>query len=183
MAPTPPIPRENYNAHNERLNTVFYFSTPSREETDMNKLEKIAKQDAEDYGLALMFFGEGAGTRRKLISAVVDQKVNDIEGYAEAFDNAFGKLNQMEMAEKALAERKKIDRAAKAGKNLRALKSGNLNNLSTGVFVIVGAVYVAHVTGYDKKIEAETKKLYKKAKIEIKFRKARWQGKNVTKIA
>jgi hypothetical protein len=148
----------------------------------MSKLEKIAKQDAEDYGLALMFFGEGAGTRRKLISAVVDQKVNDIEGYAEAFDNAFGQLDQMEMAERALAERKKIDRAAKAGKNIRALKNGNLRGLSTGVFIAVGVVWIAHETGYDKKIEAEAKKLYKKAKIEIKFRKARWQGKNVTKI-
>jgi hypothetical protein len=145
-------------------------------------LEKMAQQDAYEWGLAEMFFGEGAGTKRKLISAVVDQRMHDIPGYAEAFNEATSKLNQIEMAEKALALRKKIDRANTAGKNLRAIKSGNLNNLSTGVFIVVGGAYLAHATGLDKKVEAEAKKLYKKAKTEIKFRKMRAQGLNVEKI-
>lgn len=130
----------------------------------MNKIEKMAAKDAYEYGLALMFFGEGAGTRRKLIQAQVSDKVHSIPGYGDAFDKAFGSLSQMELAEKAIAERKRIDAAAKAGKNLRALKSGNLQNLSTGVFVVVGGVILARQTGYDKVIVAETKKLYVKAK-------------------
>lgn len=145
-------------------------------------IEKMAEQDAHEWGLAEMFFGEGAGTRRKLISAKVDQKAHDIPGYAEAFSDATSRLNQLEMAEKAVAERKRIDRAAKAGKNIRALKSGNLRGLSTGVYVIVGGVYLAHVTGYDKIIQEEAKRLYKKAKVEVKFQHARMQGRNVERL-
>lgn len=134
-------------------------------------IEKLAEQDAHEWGLAEMFFGEGAGTKRKLISAVVDQRMHDIPGYAEAFGNATSQLNQTEMAEKAIALRKSLDRSAKAGQNLRAIKSGNFNNLTTGVALVVGAAYLAHKTGYDKKIEAKAKELYVKAKIEIKARR------------
>lgn len=136
-------------------------------------LEKMAEQDAYDWGLAQMFFGEGAGTRRKLVAATIDQKVLDIPGYEQALDAAYAKLNQIEMAEKALELRKKIDRANTAGKNIRALKSGNLHNLSTGVFVVVGGAYLLHVTGYDKVLKAKAEDLYKKAKTEVEVRKAK----------
>lgn len=145
-------------------------------------LEALAKQDAHDWGLAQMFFGEGAGTRRKLVAARIDQRVLDIPGYEQALDKAYAKLNQIEMAEEALELRKKIDRANKAGKNIRAIKSGNLHAVSNGVYLILGGAYLAHATGYDKKIQAEAKKLWKKAKTEVKFRKARMQGRNVEKI-
>lgn len=148
----------------------------------MNKIEKMAQADAHEWGLAEMFFGEGAGTKRKLISAKVDQRMHDIPGYAEAFSNATSQLNQLEMAEKAIALRKRLDRAEKASKNFRALKRGNLTGLSNGLFLVAGAAYLAHATGYDKKIEAEAKKYYKKAKVEVKFRKARFQGRNVERI-
>lgn len=147
-------------------------------------VEKMAAQDAYDYALAKMFFGEGAGTRRKLVSAVVEQRLQDIPGYEEAFQDAFAKLSQIEMAERALSERRKIDRAAKAAKNIRAIRSGNLKGLSTGVFVVVGGGYsaymLAQMMGYDP--NEELKKLYKKARIEYRYRKARMRGKNVEKI-
>ena len=148
----------------------------------MSKLDKIASQDAYDYGLALMFFGEGAGTRRKLITAAIDQKVQDIPGYAEKFNEAFSKLNQLEVAEKALAERKRLDRAAKAGKNLRALRLGKPQNLSSDLAAIFLIGYVAHMYGWDKKAAAESKKLWQKAKTEVKFQKARREGRNVEKF-
>lgn len=139
----------------------------------MSKLEKMAKEDAYEWGLAQMFFGEGAGTRRKLVAAKIDQRVIDIPGYEEALDKAYAKIDQIEMAEKALALRKRIDRSAKAGKNLRAIRTGNLQNLSTGVFVAVGVVYVAHITGYDEVVKDEAKRLYRKVKTEVQVRKAR----------
>lgn len=142
----------------------------------MSKIEKMAAKDAYEYGLALMFFGEGAGTRRKLIQAQVSDKVHTIPGYGDAFDKAFGNLSQMELAERAIKERKRIDAAAKAGKNIRALKSGNLGNLSTGVFVVVGGVILARQTGYDKKIEAQVKKQWYNAKAALK---ARTDGKRI----
>ena len=148
----------------------------------MNKIEKMAQQDAERWAAAEMFYGDGAGTRRKLLNAEVQDKYLQIPGYIEAFNKAYESLDMTKFAKAAVKERQRIDRAAKAGKNLRALKSGNIRGLSTGLYIIVGGAYVAHVTGYDKKIEAEAKKLYKKAKTEIKYRKAKMQGKNVEKI-
>lgn len=134
-------------------------------------LEKMAAKDAYDYGVAQMFFGEGAGTRRKLLDAVIGDKIRDIPGYEMAFEVAFSHLNQTELAEVAIKQRKNLDRAAKASRNFRALKSGNFNNLTTGVFVVVGVAIIAHQTGYDKKIEAEAKKLYRRAKVEYTVRK------------
>lgn len=148
----------------------------------MNKLDKMAAKDAYEYGVAQMFFGEGAGTRRKLIAVQVSEKAQSIPGYAKKFEAAVHDLSQMEMAEKAIAERKRIDQMAKAGKNMRALKSGNLNNLSTGVFVLVAGYYVAHQTGYDKVIAREAKVQYGRLKTEIKFQKARLEGRNVERL-
>ena len=148
----------------------------------MNKIEKMAEKDAYDWGLAQMFFGEGAGTRRKLVAARIDQRVLDIPGYEQALDKAYAKLDQVEMAEKAVALRKKIDRANKTGKNIRALKNGNIRGLSTGLYVVAGGYVLARATGYDKIIEAEARKRWAQAKSEYRYRKARWQGRNVTKI-
>lgn len=145
-------------------------------------IDKMAQEDAYKYAFAELFFGEGAGIRRRLVNAEVTEKMFSIDGYEDAFNRAYNMLDKTKIAESAVKYRKSLDRAHKAGKNLRAIRSGNLQNLSTGVFVVIGAAYVAHVTGYDKKIEAEAKKLYKKARIEVKYRKARWQGRNVEKI-
>lgn len=143
---------------------------------------KMAKQDAAAWARAEMFFGEGAGTRRKLLWAEINKKLSTVPGYQDAFNKAYVSQDWADHAIKAAQERKKLDRAAKVSKNFRALKSGNVRGLSTGVYVIVGGAYLAHVTGYDKKIEAEARKLWKKAKVEVKYRKARLQGRNVEKI-
>lgn len=142
----------------------------------MNKLEKMAAADAYEFGIAQMFFGEGATTRHMLIEAKIDHNVANIPGYEAAIDKAYRKLKQIDMAEKAIAERKRIDRAAKAGKNFRALKSGNVAGLSNGVFLVVGLAYAARVTGYDKVVIDRTKTLYRRAKAQFQG------GSNTTNI-
>jgi hypothetical protein len=144
-------------------------------------LEALATADAKRWAAAEMFYGEGAGTRRKLLTAELGERFDD-PLYNELFNNAYEALDMNKFAELAIKERKAIDRAAKTGKNFRALKSGNLSNLSTGVFIIAGVAYVAHQTGYDKIIWAETQKAYKKAKIEVKIWKAKREGRNVERI-
>lgn len=151
----------------------------------MNKIEKMAVQDAERWMAAEMAYGEGSGTRRKLLNAEIQGKLisHADTDYADLFNLTYEGLDLNKYAQLAIKERKALDRAAKASKNFRALKSGKLNNLSTGVFLFVGFAYMAHTTGADKVIEAHAKSLYRKAKIEIQFRKARMQGRNVEKIA
>lgn len=157
-----------------------YYQIPK--EIDMNKLEKQAARDAHEWLSAEMAYGDGAGTRRKLTYGPIQQKMEDIPGYEEAFANVYNSLDLDKYAQMAIKERKHLNRAAKAGQNMRALKSGNVNNLTTGLFIAVGVGIVLHQTGYDKKLEAEAKKLYKQAKVEYRFRKARFKGLNVEKI-
>lgn len=148
------------------------------------KLNKMAQADAEKWLSAEMSYGQGAGTRRKLIGAEIESKFVTLadSDYADLFNLAYEALDQNKFAKAAIKERKSLDRTIKTSKNVRALKAGNLRGLSTGVYVIAIGAVVAHQTGYDKKIEAEAKKLYKKAKTEVKFRKARFQGRNVSKV-
>lgn len=146
------------------------------------KIEKQAAQDAAAWIAAEMAYGEGAGTRRKLVMQPIQQKLMTDPVYADAFNAAYDKVDLTKYAELAIKERKAMDRAAKAGRNLRALKNGNVNNLSTGVFIVVGTALVLHHTGYDKVLEAKAKKAYRDLKVEIKVRRMRAQGKNVERI-
>ncbi len=88
-------------------------------------INKLATADATNWARAEMFFGEGAGTRRKLLSADIGHKVERISGYNEAFQKAYNKQNFADHAIKAAKERKRIDRSAAFGKNVRALARGD----------------------------------------------------------
>jgi hypothetical protein len=127
-------------------------------------ISKIAAKDAAEWARAEMFFGEGAGTRRKLLEAEIAHKVENLSDYNELFKKAYSKQNMADHAAKAAKERKHIDRMAKVSKNARALVHGDRRGLSTGVFVIVAIGYVAHQTGYDKVALEEGKKQYHKIK-------------------
>lgn len=146
------------------------------------RLDKMAQRDAERWAAAEMFYGEGAGTRRKLMAAEIESKMFDMSAYHDAFHKAYQALDMNKFAQAAVRERKAIDRAAKASKNLSAIRTGNYQGLSTGVFAVVGTAYVLHLTGYDKVLLEEGKKAYKRTKMEFVYRKKKWQGRNVEKI-
>lgn len=133
-------------------------------------INKLAAEDAARWARAEMFFGEGAGTRRKLLSAEIARKVETISEYHELFQKAYNKQNFADHAIKAAKERKSIDRATKLGKNAKALLRGDRRGLSTGLLVIATIVVVAHQTGYDEVALKEAKKYYCKAKLEYKKR-------------
>ena len=54
------------------------------------KTDREAKKDAEEFARAKLFYGQGAGTRRKLIKATVEAKSKRDPSYAKAFDNHLG---------------------------------------------------------------------------------------------
>ena len=87
----------------------------------MKKLEKIASQDAFRWARAEMFFGDGAGTRRRLVEAEISQKMKDIPGYKDAFMTWYEKQDMAEHAIAAAKERQKIDRSIRVHRNTRAL--------------------------------------------------------------
>ena len=141
-------------------------------------VKKEAKQDAYEYALAKMYYGQGAGTRRKLINAAVDHKIVNVPGYNDAFEEALASQNMADLAEAARKERHRKDVSKKVDRNVRGLVTGNKASLTTGVAVISALAYLARETGYDHKIKSYVRIKYYyvvKPYVVTKYSKAkRW---------
>ena len=127
-------------------------------------VKKIAAEDAAHWARAEMFFGEGAGTRRKLLNADISDKMASIPGYHQAFSAAYDKQDFSEHAIKAAKERQRIDRNKKLDKNARAVIRGDRRHMSpiTLALVTLGglALREAYNAGYDKVVILAAKKQY-----------------------
>lgn len=82
---------------------------------------KTAAKDAHEFARAKMFYGEGAGTRRKLIKATVDAKKKHDPSYAKAFDHHLNNQNLGTHADKARSERARKDTKSRVGKTARGI--------------------------------------------------------------
>ncbi len=125
------------------------------------KTIKTAKKDAKEFARAKMFYGEGAGTRRKLIKAKVEERSKD-KLYKDEFEKNLGQQDMGKHAEKAKIERLRKDTT----KTVKTTTKGFIN-LSTGNAVRVSsaaaAIYtVAKITGTDQKIADFSKDVIRK---------------------
>lgn len=91
------------------------------------RYDKLAKKDAKEFARAKMFYGEGAGNRRKLIKNTIAQRKKDNAHYAKVFDTY---LAQQDMAKHASAAKK--ERAVKTAASKTAKTSRGLINAATG---------------------------------------------------
>lgn len=87
-------------------------------------VRRKAKKDAKEYTKAKSFYGEGAGTRRKLIKQKVEYNSKNIPGYKEAFDHYVKNTDMSKRANQAVRERKVKDAKNSAGKAVRGV--GNI---------------------------------------------------------
>lgn len=115
------------------------------------KADKQAKADAKEYARAKMYYGTGAGNRRKLIKATVNERSKD-KYYKERFDKYLSEQDMAKHAEKAKTERKANDakeKTAKTARGLYHLSVGDGASVAAGAAAVYG---VLRVTGADKKI-------------------------------
>lgn len=127
----------------------------------MNSVQKQAKKDANEYAAAYMAYGDGAGTRRKLIEGTVDYKMHHIPGYAEAFTKESQGQDMAAHAKAAKnADRRKTVNTAVA-RNTKAVVSGKYENINTGILLVGVVAVILHKTGHDKTVIEFTKKKYK----------------------
>lgn len=103
------------------------------------RTSREAKRDANEFAKAKMFYGEGAGTRRKLIKAKVESKSTKDPSYKKAFDHHLGNQDLGKRASQARGERKRKDVAKSTAKTARGVK--NLV-MQTGAPVTIGALAV-----------------------------------------
>lgn len=101
-----------------------------------------ARRDANEYAKAKMFYGEGAGTRRKLINAKVNQKSRDPE-YKKAFDYHVEGQDMARRASQARGERRRKDAAKSTAKTVRGVKNLAMGTMGS-VTVTSAAIYYAY---------------------------------------
>lgn len=105
------------------------------------KTRKEAAKDAEEFTRAKLFFGKGAGTRRKLIKAKVETRKKNDPHYGKAFDHFVKQTDLARRAEQARSERKRKDAAdfgKKTTKGVGHVIRGNTQYANTTAQVGVG---------------------------------------------
>lgn len=126
-----------------------------------------AKRDATEFSKAKMFYGEGAGTRRKLIKATVAAKSAKDPSYQKAFDHHLENQDMAKRASQARGERHRTDvrkGTVKHARSIHRIVTGGMGNVTMAASVVVGAAGIAHAKGYDKAIYRAGKKTYAEAK-------------------
>lgn len=135
-----------------------------------------AKRDAKEYARAKMFYGKGAGNRRKLIKAKVEERSKD-PSYKEEFEKNLSKQDMAKHADKAKAERHvkdAVDSTAKTARGLYHLTMGDMAKVSATAATIYT---IARVTGADKKVaEYSKQKITEIAQVTSELGKA-WLSK------
>jgi len=114
--------------------------------------QRAANKDAKEHALAKMYFGEGAGIRRRQIKAQVDQRSKD-PVYKEAFDKALADQDMAKAGSKARGKRKRTDvvkGTKKTAKGVHHILNGNSQYANAAAAVLVGGAVYAHKTGIDK---------------------------------
>lgn len=130
----------------------------------MSSIKREAIKDAHEYALAKMFYGEGAGVRRRLINQTVQFKIANIPGYDVAFQQELAKQDFAKLSRVARRERKLLDAKDAVNKNGKAIARGDYRSTSLPVLGLIGIGYVAHQTGFDKEVWLFSKKQYSRAK-------------------
>lgn len=87
------------------------------------RTDRAAKKDAKEFARAKMFYGEGAGTRRKLIKNTVEAKSKKDPSYKKAFENHLASQDMEKHARKAVKERNRKDTIDQTKKTARGVKN------------------------------------------------------------
>lgn len=113
--------------------------------------QRQAKKDANEYARAKMYYGEGAGNRRKLINATVNERSKN-KVYKQAFDENLAKQDMARHASKAKGERRRKDIKNSAGKTARGIYHLTMQDGAKVAAGVAGAYTLAKATGLDKKL-------------------------------
>jgi hypothetical protein len=111
---------------------------------------RAARKDAKEFARAKMFYGESAGTRRKLIKNKVEGKSKNNPGYKKAFDDHLSRQDMSKHTDKAIGERKRRTArksTAKTARGIGHLLNGNSQYASAAAIGLFGAATIAYKTG------------------------------------
>jgi hypothetical protein len=111
-----------------------------------SRTNREARKDAAEFARAKMFYGKGAGTRRKLIKGTVEAKRKKDPSYSKAFDHHLEKQDMSTHASKARRERGRKDTKERTRKTSGALARRFTGEMGTNAaFVAIAATGVAYL--------------------------------------
>lgn len=128
------------------------------------RTNRDARKDAKEFARAKAFYGEGAGTRRKLIKQTVDGKTARDPNYKKAFDHHLAKQDSSKHVDKARSERKRKDiqkGTAKTARGISHMLRGNTQYASAVAAGIFTAGVAIHKAGIDKVVLNAGKRTYR----------------------
>jgi len=100
-------------------------------------VRRRARRDAKEFTLSKMYYGEGAGNRRKLIKATVKARSKD-PFYKSEFDKAVANTDMSKRASQARRQRGRKNARNSAGKTVRGvgnIASGNAGRAGGALFL------------------------------------------------
>lgn len=127
------------------------------------KTNREAKKDAAEFTRAKLFYGQGAGTRRKLIKAQVEAKSAKDPSYKKAFDHHVSNTDLGKRADQARGERRRKDvvgGTAKTARGVHRSLTGGFGSVSATAAAVAGAYTLARATGADKIVANSAKTAY-----------------------
>ena len=117
---------------------------------------KTAQKDAKETAEAKMFYGEGAGTRRKLIKNTVEERSKD-PAYKKAYDYYLENQDMAKAAEKARIKRTAIDTREQTLKTAK-----KVTKVVAAITTTAASIYYSmHKAEVDKFILSQMDKLIK----------------------
>lgn len=116
------------------------------------KYDRLAKKDAKEYARAKMYYGEGAGNRRKLIKNTVEQRRKDNKHYGEAFDSYYKNQDMAKHVSAAKKERATRTATSKAIKTGRGLVNAAMGNVGRASAAAASLYMLGRATGVNEKI-------------------------------
>lgn len=122
----------------------------------VRKSDRVAKKDAKEYTSAKMYYGEGAGTRRKLIKAKVEQRSKN-PNYKKAFDQYVSNTDMSKRSDQAMGKRRRTDAVNSTRKTVRGIghmMRGNQRYASLAAAGIFTVAVAAHKSGVDRQLLA-----------------------------
>lgn len=121
---------------------------------------RMARADANEFAKARAYYGEGAGTRRKLIKAKVETRSKNTH-YKKEFDRTLSGQNLEKRSAQATRKRRRSDTTHFVGKTARGVHrslSGGFGPVTATAATLAAGAGYAHKTGLDKVVFDKVKK-------------------------
>ena len=123
-----------------------------RKRLERHRTNRQARKDAKEFARAKMYYGEGAGNRRKLIRAKVNERSKNPE-YKKEFDKYYAEQDMSKHADASVRERHTrdaINATARTARGIYHQAMGDMAKVSATAAIIYT---VARMTGADKKVK------------------------------